>query len=133
MQPCTAHSGRNASVTKLATLVSSTHGDGPPEPTTKAAAAAKHMQPCTAHSGRNASSEHGDGPSEPTTKAAAAAKHLQPYTARSGRNASVTKLVTPASSERAPRWPIRADDEGSGCSKALAQPCTAHSGRNASE
>eukprot|EP00964_Phaeocystis_antarctica_P014515 scaffold7995_cov75-Phaeocystis_antarctica.AAC.1 len=26
----------------------------------------------------------------------------------------------------------RADGEGSGCSKALAQPCTAHSGRNAS-
>jgi len=76
----------NASVTKLATLASSEHGDGL-ELTTKAAAAAKHMQPCTAHSGGNASvtklatlalSEHGDGPPELTTKAAAAAKHLQP-------------------------------------------------------
>eukprot|EP00964_Phaeocystis_antarctica_P111523 scaffold75875_cov42-Phaeocystis_antarctica.AAC.1 len=53
MQPCTAHSGGIATVTKLATLASSEHGDGPPEPTTKAAAAAKHMQPCTAHSGGN--------------------------------------------------------------------------------
>eukprot|EP00964_Phaeocystis_antarctica_P108380 scaffold72988_cov46-Phaeocystis_antarctica.AAC.3 len=50
---------------------------------------------------------------------AAAAKHLQPCTAHSGRNASVTKLATPASSERARRRP-RTDDEASGCSKAHA-------------
>ena len=80
----------NASVTKLATLASSEHGDGL-EPTARTAAAAKHTQPCTAHSGGSASvaklatlasSEHGDGPPEPTTKAAAAAKHLQPCAPR---------------------------------------------------
>ena len=54
-QPGTTHSGVKASVTKLATLASSEHGDGPSEPTTKAAAAATHLQPGTADSGRNAS------------------------------------------------------------------------------
>eukprot|EP00964_Phaeocystis_antarctica_P021552 scaffold11971_cov86-Phaeocystis_antarctica.AAC.1 len=46
---------KSASVTKLTTLASSEHGNGPSEPTTKAAAAAMHMQPCTARSGGNAS------------------------------------------------------------------------------
>eukprot|EP00964_Phaeocystis_antarctica_P004530 scaffold2445_cov41-Phaeocystis_antarctica.AAC.2 len=109
-------------------------------------------------------SEHGDG-LEPTARTAAAVKHLQPGTARSGRNASVTILATLASSEhgdgphrsrrrrqrlqqkrqrieagnarveRARRRPIRADDEGSGCSKALAalhraqRTATAHQSR----
>eukprot|EP00964_Phaeocystis_antarctica_P086129 scaffold54508_cov43-Phaeocystis_antarctica.AAC.1 len=54
LQPCTARSGGNASVTKLATLASSEHGDGL-EPTARTAATAKHLQPCTARSGGNAS------------------------------------------------------------------------------
>eukprot|EP00964_Phaeocystis_antarctica_P029827 scaffold16816_cov51-Phaeocystis_antarctica.AAC.2 len=72
MQPCTAHSGRNASVTRLATLASSEHGDGPHRSQRRR----QRLQQSTRSPAPCTTSEHGDGPSEPTTKAAAAAKHL---------------------------------------------------------
>ena len=88
---------------KLATLASSEHGDGPREPTTKAAATAKHLQPCAAHSGVNdsvaklatlASSEHGDGPREPTTKAAAAVNHCSRAPRTAVEKPAYEKLAT---------------------------------------
>eukprot|EP00964_Phaeocystis_antarctica_P127333 scaffold90993_cov82-Phaeocystis_antarctica.AAC.1 len=56
MQPCTADSGRSASVTKLATLASGGRARRRPRADDEETeAAAEHMQPCTAHTGGSAS------------------------------------------------------------------------------
>eukprot|EP00964_Phaeocystis_antarctica_P066393 scaffold40111_cov47-Phaeocystis_antarctica.AAC.2 len=126
MQPCTAHSGGNDSVAKLATLLSSEHGDGL-GPKTKTAAAAKHLQPGTARSGGNASVEVGDArikrarrrPTRADNEGSGCSKALAALH-RAQRWERQRNDAGGARVERARRRPTRADDEGSGCSKALA-------------
>eukprot|EP00964_Phaeocystis_antarctica_P057052 scaffold33704_cov41-Phaeocystis_antarctica.AAC.1 len=114
LQPCTAHSGRNASVTKLATLASSEHGDGPSEPTTDGSGCSKALaQPCTAHSERARRRPiRADGKGSGCSKAPAALNRAKRW--KRQRNEAGDARV-----ERARRRP-KADDEASGCSKALA-------------